>query len=401
MPVRRRIDDPELVAFRDEVRAFCERALPPDIRDKVLLNQHLEKQDYVRWQKILHERGWIAGHWPQRYGGQGWTPIQRYIFDLETASCGAPWLTPFGVAYAGPVIYTYGNEEQKRRFLPDILTTDTWWCQGYSEPGAGSDLANLSTRAVRDGDHYVVTGQKIWTTMAHWADMMFALVRTSAEQKRQHGISFLLVDMRSPGVTVRPIVSIDMCHHLNQIFLDEVRVPVANLVGTEGHGWTYAKFLLKNERLLAAEIGRSKRLMMQLRSLLARTFEAGRPLTEDRLWRRRLAELEVDFATLEAVCLDQFAAEDTRPDAGPEASLLKILGSELGQAITTATVDVLARHGLVYQTEALSAEWNGEPVGAAGGSGMIRAHLHERASTIYGGTNEIQRNIIAKSMLGL
>lgn len=393
--------DPAIQAFRADVKQFCEQNLPCDIRDKVLAGQHLAKADYVRWQKILFDKGWIVGHWPRPYGGQDWTPLQRAIFDDETSKAGAPWLTPFGVCYAGPVIYTFGSETQKDRFLPGIRSTDTWWCQGYSEPGAGSDLANIKTRAVRDGDHYLVNGQKTWTTMAQWADMMFALVRTSSDGKPQNGISFLLIDMNSPGITVRPIISIDKCHHLNEVFLDDVRVPVENLVGEEGRGWTYAKFLLNNERLLGAEVGKSTRLLNQLRQTLADIRDGGRPLSDDPHWRRRLGELRARLLALEAVCNEYLAAAEAGSTPGLEVSALKIMGSELIQGITGAMVDALAVKGLVYQTDALEPGWQAPLVGVPGAPGMIREHLHDRATTIYGGANEIQRNILAKAVLGL
>jgi alkylation response protein AidB-like acyl-CoA dehydrogenase len=386
--------------FRQSVRDLCAQHLPSDIRQKVDLNIELEKSDYVRWQKILQRQGWFCGQWPLQYGGRGWSPAQRFIFEEETARAAAPWLTPFGIAYAGPVIYSFGSEEQKRQYLPAILTSDTWWCQGYSEPQAGSDLAGLATRAVRDGDHYVINGQKIWTTMAHWADMMFALVRTSTGGKAQEGISFMLIDMRSPGITVRPIVSIEERHHLNEVFFEDVRVPVGNLVGEEGGGWTYSKFLLNNERLLAAETGKSKRRLDKLRLLVGSIRDGGGVLGDRPLWQRRLAELQVRMLALESVCHGMlFAAQ--APSSTADASILKILGSELGQAITSAQLAAAGHVGLM-----MGGEDSGQATGAGAIrdvdlSGIVRDHLHERASTIYGGTNEIQRNIIAKSMLGL
>ncbi len=362
-----------------------------------MLNHELDKADYVRWQKLLHDRGWAVGHWPARYGGQGWSAVERYIFDEETALAGAPWLTPFGIAYAGPVIYTFGSEEQKSRFLPGIRTTDTWWCQGYSEPSAGSDLASLRTRAERKGDGYIVNGQKIWTTMAHFADMMFALVRTSEDRSPQHGISFLLIDMHSPGVTVKPIVSIEMRHHLNEVFFDDVRVPAENLVGEEGKGWTYAKFLLNNERLVSADVGKNKRRLSQLKQLLGTTFERGKPLNCDAVWRRRIVELDLQMRSLESLCLQMLEATQADNDPGPAVSILKIIGSELGQAITSACTDAIARGGLRFEPDAL----DDATFFLSERPGMIRDQLLERASTIYGGANEVQRDIIARHVLGL
>ena len=388
-------------AFRREVRAFIKSDLPADLRDRVLQGKPLEREDYVRWQKILHRRGWIAGHWPKEHGGCDWTPLQRWIFEEETTQAGAPWVIPFGINYVGPVIYTFGNEQQKRQHLPGILTSDVFWCQGYSEPGAGSDLANLQTRARRDGDHYVVNGGKIWTSYSHMADWVFALVRTAEGGKAQEGISFLLIDLRTPGITIRPIVSIDLCHHLNQVFFDDVRVPAANLVGEENRGWTYAKFLLSNERVLIAEVGKLKRLFAQLRLMASVTYESGEPLLNNRDFAQKAVDISIGIRVLEAMCMRQLGAGTADAPPGPEASVLKIRGSELMQAITHLMVDVQGRRGLPYQTEALAPNWNGEEVGAPSAPGMMREFLYGRAATIYGGSNEIQRNIIAKAALGL
>ncbi len=393
--------DPDLRAFRKEVRQFCRDNLPEDIRRKVILNQHLDKEDYVRWQKILADRGWMVGHWPSAYGGRDWGRVQRWVFEWETYRAGGPWIMPFGVTYVCPVIYTFGNDEQRRQYLSATRNTDIWWAQGYSEPDAGSDLANIKTRAVRDGDHYVVNGQKTWTTMAHWADMLFALVRTSNEGKPQQGISFLLIDMASPGVSVKPIETIDGGHHVNEVFLEDVRVPVANLVGEEGAGWTYAKFLLGNERLLAADVGKAQRLIAQLRGLLEITGKRGRPLLEDALWQSRLADLEVRTLSLQSLGFELMARAENGSEPGPEASVLKIIGTELMQDIAAHNVELLGHHGLAFQTEALNPDWQGEAAGPAQAPGAVSEYLHGRASTIYGGSSEIQRNIIAKAFLGL
>lgn len=391
----------DMAAFRREVRDFVASELPADLRSRVLLGKPLEREDYVRWQKILHRRGWIVGHWPKQHGGCDWTPLQRWIFEEETTQAGAPWVIPFGVNYVGPVIYTFGNEEQKRQHLPGILTSDVFWCQGYSEPNAGSDLANLQTRARRDGDHYIVNGGKIWTSYAHMADWVFCLVRTADSGKPQEGISFLLIDLKSPGITIRPIVSIDMCHHLNQVFFDDVRVPVANRVGEENRGWTYAKFLLSNERVLIAEVGKLKRLYAHLRLMAGETYEAGDTLLRNVAFSRKMIELSIGIRVLEAMCMRQLGAGTADAPPGPEASVLKIRGSELMQAITQLMVEVQGRRGLPYQLEAMSPNWNGEEIGPPGSTGMMREYLFGRAATIYGGTNEIQRNIIAKAALGL
>ncbi|MGM0584398.1 MAG: acyl-CoA dehydrogenase family protein [Pseudomonadota bacterium] len=399
--------DPALEDFRQEVREVCRAELSDEVRRKLDLGQHLDKPEHDAWLKALGRRGWLAGHWPKEYGGLGWSPEQTAVFQDEVSRAGAPWLIPFGVTMVGPVIYTFGSQEQKARFLPDIVANNVWWCQGYSEPGSGSDLASLRTRAVRgedaDGPHYIVNGQKIWTTLAHWADWIFCLVRTDPDApKKQQGISFLLIDMKSPGVTVRPITTIDLGHHLNEVFFDNVRVPAENLVGEENRGWDYAKFLLGHERAGGAVTGKFERYLDQLRQVLDQTFEGGRPLSASPEFRRRLAQHEVDLATLEALAADQKAAFDAA--GAPSligAAALKLRGSELQQAILQTMTDALARHGLAYQAEALMAGWNGELIGPAESAGILYEHLYRRAATIYGGSSEIQRNIIAKGALGL
>lgn len=292
----------DMAQFREGVAQFCEESLPAVIRSKVLLGQHLDRADYVRWMRILDEKGWLIGHWPEEHGGKGWSRLKRWIFENELYRCGSPWLTPFGVTYVGPVIYTFGNEEQRKRWLPPTVNHDIWWAQGYSERGAGSDLANLETRAVRDGDHYVVTGHKIWTTMAHWADMMFTLVRTDTTVKPQRGIGFLLIDLKSPGVSIRPIKGMNLAEDLNEVFLDEVRVPVENMIGDEGAGWTYAKFLLDNERLISAEVGKAQRQMARLRFFLGEIRQGGEPLAASSAWRSRVGELEMRLMSLVSLC---------------------------------------------------------------------------------------------------
>jgi alkylation response protein AidB-like acyl-CoA dehydrogenase len=387
-------------AFRAEVRQFCRERLPSWLTRKVFANLWLEKEDYLAYLRLLNERGWAAGHWPARHGGCDWTPLQRFVFEEETAIAGAPWLIPFGVNYVGPVIIGFGSEAQKARFLPRILDSSDWWAQGYSEPGAGSDLAGLRTRAVRQGDHYVVTGQKLWTSYVQWADWLFCLVRTSDEARPQSGISFLLIDMKSPGVTVRPVVTMDMCHHVNEVFLDEVRVPVSNLVGEEGGGWTYAKFLLSNERVLAAEAGRSIRVFARLEDLARRTLRGGRPLAEDPAFARRIAELRLKLFVLQSTCFQAVSETMAGAEPGAEASLMKIRGTELQQEIAEAMVDALGLAGIVYDPQALLRDGM-PPEGPADATGIVREHLHIRAASIYGGSNEIQRNIIAKAVLGL
>nr|WP_145550142.1 acyl-CoA dehydrogenase family protein [Variovorax boronicumulans] len=386
-------------AFRAEVRAYCEHELPAHVRAKVQANLFLTKEDNLDFLRSLAPRGWVAGHWPRACGGAEWTPLQRLVFEEESTRLGAPWLIPFGVNYVGPVIYTFGSQAQKDRFLPPILASEEWWAQGYSEPGAGSDLAGLKTRAVRHGDHYRVSGQKIWTSYVQWADWMFCLVRTSEESRPQQGISFLLIDMRSPGVRVQPIRTMDGCHHVNEVFLDEVRVPVENLVGEEGRGWTYAKFLLSNERILAAETGRSMRQLAHLKRLVREvpsTSIVDRPAFE-----RRVARIELSLHALRAYCLSYARRMDASGPPGVEASIMKLRGSELQQQISEATLDWLGQAAIVYDPADVNGDTVRSPLGPSDASGAVREYLHGRASTIYGGSNEIQRNIISKAELGL
>lgn len=384
------------MAFRQQVRAFTNECLPANIRDKVMSGRPLQRDDHMHWQDILAAKGWIAGFWPKQFGGCDWSPAQSYIFQEETTRAGAPWLLPFGVNYVGPVIYTYGSEEQKARHLPGIVSNEVFWCQGYSEPGAGSDLAKLSTRAERDGDSYVVNGSKIWTSMAHWADWIFALVRTDPNVKPQRGISFLLIDLKTPGVSIRPIRSIEGAHHLNQVFFDNVRVPAENLVGEENAGWTYAKFLLGHERVLSAEIGKAKRMLDRLRAVMAE-----RHLDEDPHFRTQLNKLETDLLALEWTTLRMLDAVMDGSAPGFEASILKLRGSTIVQSIAECTVDALGPQAIAYDMARLEAETNDPAAEALRNMGIVSEFLFQRAPTIWGGSNEIQRNIIAKHALGL
>lgn len=394
-------DGVDFSSFRSEIRAFCESRMPPAIRAKVLANQRLDKADHVAWQKILAEKGWFTGHWPSRYGGLDWSPLQRWIFENEIYRYGSPWLIPFGVSYVAPVIYNFGTEEQRQRFLPAIRSSDCWWAQGFSEAGAGSDLAGVQTRAVRDGDQWVINGTKLWTTMAQWADMMFAIVRTAPAERPQEGLSFVLIDMNTPGVTVRPIITIDEGHHVNEVILDDVRIPADNLIGEEGRGWTYSKFLLGNERLLAADVGRNMLRLDDLRSMTRQVRTAGRPLADDPSWGRRIATIEARLMTLESLALSLLAEQQSGTDPGARASSLKLLASEIIQEIDGAMIDAIGHAGLSYQTEALDAGWTGVAAGPPHAAGEVREYLHGRVATIYGGSSEIQRNIIAKAVLGL
>jgi alkylation response protein AidB-like acyl-CoA dehydrogenase len=391
---------PELRAFRDEVRAFVRAELPSDIKNKVDRGIHLGKEDYVRWQKILYKRGWIAPGWPKEYGGTGWSPIQRYIFDDEIGKSGAPRVIPFGLVMVAPVIMKFGTEQQKREHLPKILSSDVWWCQGYSEPGAGSDLAGLKTRAAREGDHYVVNGQKTWTTMAQHADWIFCLVRTDPAAKKQEGISFILIDMKSPGVSVKPIVTMDGGAEVNEVFFDNVRVPVANLVGPENQGWTVAKYLLGHERTNIADIGRAKHQLARVKEIAAAEVAAGGRLVDDPEFRDRIAEVELDLIALDATILRLVAAEASGRPPGAEASLLKIKGSELQQALTELSIEAVGYYGFPYSREAMEHGWNEPPIGPDHAATLAPQYFNMRKTTIYGGSNEIQRGILAKFVMG-
>ncbi len=394
------LDAAEL-AFRDEVRAFVRERLPPDIRQKVVDGRSLAKADHIRWQKILHERGWMAPHWPVEHGGAGWTPIQQYLFEEEAARAGAPPIISFGVHMIGPVLIAFGSEAQKKRYLPRILSSDDWWCQGFSEPGAGSDLAALRARARREGDVYVVNGQKAWTTYAHYADLMFCLVRTRDTGKRQEGISFLLIDMRSPGITVRPIVTLDGRHEVNEVFLDDVRVPVDNRVGDEDQGWTYAKYLLSYERTNIAGIARSKQQLRRLKAIAAAEHEDGRALIADRRFREKIAAVEIELMALEMTNLRLLVGGQARGTSGPGASLLKLKGTEIQQAITELLLEAVGPYALPFLPETFTEGSNLPPVGPAY-AGVIAPHyFNMRKVSIFGGSNEIQRNVVAKLIFGL
>ena len=394
---------PEEVAFRDAVRAFCRSAIPQSIRDKVSEGRHLSKQDIVTSQRILHARGWAVPHWPLHWGGQDWTPVQRYLFTETLQAEAVPPPLPFGTQMVGPVLYTFGSPAQQQRFLPRIAALEDWWCQGFSEPGAGSDLAALQTRAVRDGDSYVVTGQKTWTTLAQHADWIFVLARTDPAAKKQLGISFLLIDMRSPGITVRPIVTIDGGREINEVFLDGVRVPAENLVGEENRGWDYAKFLLGNERSGIARIGVSKQRLARVRQLAAQVPDGGGTLWDDPGFRRHYAEVAIELKALEMTQLRVVAAERAGSGApDPFSSILKLKGSQLQQATTELLLRVAGPYALPQQPDdAEDPSGNAGPVGPDWAATLAPLYFNTRKVSIYGGSNEIQRNIIAKAILGL
>ena len=380
--------------FRDEVRAFLRDKLPSDMRQRVHLGDHSHfREDIPRWQKILNERGWGAPAWPVEFGGTGWNKTQQFIFETECALADAPAQLAFGVKMVAPVLMRFGSPEQQQRFLPRILAADDWWCQGYSEPGSGSDLASLKTQAELDRAHYVVTGQKVWTTLGQFADWIFCLVRTDSSGKPQRGISFLLIDMKTPGISVRPTRLLDGSYEVNEIWFDNVRVPVANRVGDENAGWTYAKYLLGHERTNIAGIGASQRELRRLKQMAAGIERDGRPLLEDAVFATRIVEVELELKALEITNLRVIFAEAQNHAPGPEASILKIRGTEIMQRITELQVEALGARALIAESPGRDL---GEDVPRA-----VEAYLNQRKLTIFGGSNEIQRNIIAQMILQL
>lgn len=389
---------PEETAFREEVRAFLKEALPDDLRRKMINRDHLGKEDIVRWQRILNARGWAVTHWPVEHGGQAWTPAQRYIFQEEMALAHAPEGSPFNVNMIGPVLCKFGTPAQKEQFLAATANIDIWWCQGFSEPGAGSDLASLKTSAVRDGDHYVLNGQKIWTTQAQYADWMFGLFRTDNSGRKQQGITFLLLDMKTPGITVRPIETIDGEHDANEVFFDDVRVPVGNVVGEEGKGWDVAKHLLGSERSGIARIGLSKERLSQLRTLEKRLADTGvlTPAEQARL-AHRLAEVEVELRALELTQLRVVAADAHGGGANAAASILKVKGTEMQQRMTELVTELAGPAGLAMPSQDSPAD-DAEDGWLAAAAPF---YFTMRKVSIFGGSNEIQKNIIAKTLLGL
>ena len=389
-------------AFRDEVRTFLNEKLPKDISSKVKEHKRLGKEDTIRWQKILNEQGWLALHWPKEHGGTGWSPIQKHIFEEECAEAGAPTVLPFGVNMVAPVIIKFGTQEQKDYYLPRILRSDDWWCQGYSEPGAGSDLAGLKTRAVRDGDHYIVNGQKTWTTLGQHANMIFCLVRTDPDAKKQEGISFLLIDMeKSEGITVRPLITLDGEHEVNEVFFDDVKVPVENLVGEENKGWTCAKYLLTFERTGIAGVGSSKAALAHLKQVAREQQVNGKPLIEEPHFRSRLADVEMVLMSLEMTNLRTVAAAEAGGVPGAESSFLKIMGTELRQEITDLFRRAAGPHALPFLPEQLAGDFDGETVGPEFAGSVASRYFNFRKLSIFGGSNEIQKNIISKMILGL
>lgn len=382
---------PEDVAFRGRIRSFLDAELPADVRQRGLAGRRVEAADIRRWQQILHAHGLGAVHWPVEAGGLAATPVQQYLFELECALAGAPIQLSFGLRMLAPVLMRFGSAAQQQAFLPKILSGEHWWCQGYSEPGAGSDLASLKTQAVRVGDDYLVNGQKCWNTLGQYADWIFCLVRTDPVAKAQRGVSMLLIDMKTPGITVRPTVLLDGTAEVNEIWFEEVRVPVGNRIGDENVGWTYAKFLLGHERANIAGVGASKRELIRLKMLAATRQRAGRPLIEDPDFRRRLARVEIDLVALEYTNLRVLSAPANSPSAAMAASILKIRGSEIRQCLSELLVEAVGVAALRFAGQPRDSE----------ATGLTAAYLNLRKLSIYGGSNEIQKNIISQTLIGL
>ncbi|WP_373991958.1 acyl-CoA dehydrogenase family protein [Duganella sp. BuS-21] len=387
------------LAFRDMVRSFLDTNLPSDLQKKVRNHLRLSRQDYVRWHQIVARQGWAAPGWPVEHGGTGWSATQRHIWEEECARSGTPPILPFGVNMVAPVIMAFGNEAQKAHYLPRILNCDDWWCQGYSEPGSGSDLASLKTSAERAGEHYIVNGQKTWTTLAQHADMIFCLVRTDSSVRKQEGISFLLIDMKSPGITVRPIIMLDEDHEVNEVFFDNVKVPVQNLIGQENKGWTYAKYLLGHERTGIAAVGRSKRELLFLKKIASEHYKHGKPLMQDPVYAAKVASLEIELMALETTVLRVITREAHAP--GPEASLLKVRGSEIQQQLTELMVEALGPDALPFDTDYLEGKADHAVTGDDAAAPLSGYYFNFRKTSIYGGSNEIQKNIITQMILGL
>lgn len=396
---------PADAAFREEVRAFLQGSLPEWVKHgaEATPSVFVEPEIGQVWNAVLHAKGWLGYQWPAEHGGTGWTPLQRYLFEKECAAAGAPNLTVLGLKLLAPVLWTFGSEAQKTRYLPSILTGEDYWCQGFSEPGSGSDLASLKTRAVRNGDSYIVNGSKIWTTHAHHANRMFTLVRTNVEVKKQAGISFLLIDLDSPGVSVRPILTNAGDHEVNQVFLEDVVVPAENLVGEEGQGWTIAKFLLENERGGSCH---APKLSYDLDQIVAAAKQQGDGqggiLADDQDWKRRVARARLSVDALDMIELKIVAEIAKGGQPGPQTSLTKLLASNLRQEIDLLAVDLYGFAGLQLETtRPLYGENAPEPVHSPGAQVASARYLNSRAWTIFGGTNEVQSTIIAKSVLGL
>ena len=395
------------LAFQNEVREWIATNMPPEVAEESRRSRtsHVSKERLVQWQKKLASRGWLCPNWPKEYGGPGWSSTQKFIFEMEMARADSPYLSSFSIKMVAPVIMKFGSEAQKKRFLPKIAAAEELWCQGYSEPGSGSDLASLRTKAERQGDHYLVNGQKIWTTNAHFADWIFCLVRTSNEGKRQEGISFLLIDMKSPGITIDPIYLVDgtrtpMRHEVNQVFFTDVKVPVENLVGEENKGWTYAKFLLEFERGGQAFGPRLRKAFRHLQTLSRTQLTGGEPLSADAGWREKMAAIEMEIDAVEMNELMFYSSLKTGDAPGNMGSVVKMRGTEVGQKVTELAVEAVGWYGLPF-TEQRNYDSNVVPVGGEYVDDVSPRYFNNRKTTIYGGSSEVQRNVLAKAMLGL
>jgi alkylation response protein AidB-like acyl-CoA dehydrogenase len=386
---------PEEQRFREEVRAFVRAKLPQETRGKVLQGREVSRDEMMGWHRLLAEHGWGAPTWPKEHGGTGWDAVHEFIFEEECAAWGAPRLLPFGLRMVGPVIMAFGDDAQKQRFLPRIAQAQDFWCQGYSEPGSGSDLASLKTKAERRGDHYLVNGQKTWITLAQFADWIFCLVRTDPSARAQAGISFLLIEMKTPGITVRPITTMDGAHEVNEVWFEDVKVPVENLVGQENKGWTYAKFLLGHERTNIAGVGASKRELHRLKQIASRQLKHGKPLLEDAAFAARIALVEIELMALEITNLRVLAAETARRAPGPESSLLKIKGTEIQQSLAELMMLAMGPLGLFFERDPKPS------VDAAAEGPLAATYCNFRKTSIYGGSNEIQKNILSQQLLKL
>jgi len=387
------------LAFRQEVRDFAEKNLPADIRDKQMHHQRLGKDDYIRWHRILADHGWGAPTWPKEFGGTGWNPVERLIFEIETYKAGAPRLLSFGLSMIGPVLMKFGSQKQKDYYLPRIIRVEDWWCQGYSEPGSGSDLASLKTRAERQGNKYIINGQKTWTTLAHHADWMFCLARTDPEAKAQRSISMILIDLRQPGVTVRPIRTLDGGAEVNEVWLENVEAPLENLVGEENDGWTYAKYLLGHERTGIAGIGHCHRELAILKQMARETMANGASLSLNSRTLDAINEIEAQVLALEMLLLR--VAADSSAGPGPQASILKIRGSELQQELARLQMQVAGPESWPYDPQWMRAESEFHGPGGEFDLGAAATYFDMRKTTIYGGTNEIQKGIIVKHIIGV
>jgi len=389
---------PEEIAFRDEVRAFLSEKLPKELSDKVRAGQELGKDGHDKWHAILNAQGWLAPNWPKEHGGAEWNAVQRHIFEEECALSYAPRIVPFGLSMLGPVLQKYGNEAQKSHWLPRILSGEDWWCQGYSEPGAGSDLASLKTKAVRDGDHYIVNGQKTWTTLGQHANMIFCLVRTDPDAKQQEGISFLLIDMDTPGIEVRPIILLDGSAEVNEVWFTDVKVPVENLVGEENKGWTYAKYLLTHERTNIAGTGFSTAGLAALKRIAKAEMQGGKPLIENPHFAARMAQIEIDLMAMSTTNLRMISKAAAGQAPGVESSMLKVKGTIIRQEINDLTRRAVGPYAMPFASEGV--EGDNAAIGPDYAGPVAAQYFNNRKLSIFGGSNEIQRQIIAKTTFG-